>query len=589
MRWLMSFTVITAVLLVYAACGEDRSPTGTDDGSGEQEEIILQGRLLFEPSAQEPLGFSFRINIHITGADTDTTFDTHYGIQFYSFRVPAGTYSITATIGEPYSAEYTVVPTSRTVTGASGFMEVDPFLILSKAVYQSYEANDLGVIYGDVSLSDWGMGVTTTTLATLDGTVVSTTPLTSFSFFSIPHGQYRITPANNYFVFDPPDSTVTLDGFFGTADFTGEYTGPARFTISCRILSNVHQYVGQLSARLVSDSNVFASAHTDEGGGYVVTRPLIPGEYTVEITCSKPRTGGRDEFENERFNTFVSDSDIDLGEFTLNYIGYMYYTVNGTITDTSGSGIEGVTVTLRNDHVAPVYGTTTTTTGVDGVFTFSGSNFSTHGDIDMTVTATKPGWAFDPPSYTLIHALDPSLATTVFTTPFTGIPVIMADYFPLVTGATWTFSHTADGVPSGTITVEAGASFSAGGYQWVPLSGYMFGGFSGYRAQGAGMYAWNGQQATWVALDLATWNIGQINGISAKGERLAPEDVTVPAGTFVDCRVIRITVPPDSPSAEVTTYWLAENVGPVKVEFTAISGGTVIQRITDELVSYQAP
>lgn len=578
------------VLMLLAACGEDKSPAGPDDGNGEQEQIYFQGRLLLDPSIPIQVRYNMTINIHITGAETDTTFDSHMGNPFYSFSVPAGMYSITLTIGEPYNTDYVVVPASRTVTGVSGFVKVDPFLILTQAVYQSYQADALGVIYGYIVFSDsQGIGETTITVATLDGTVVNTTQnVYPFSFFDIPYGQYRVTPANDYYSFDPPDSTVTLDGLFGNADFTGEYAGPERFTISCRILSNVEDFRGGLLAKLNSDPSVQTYVPIGENG-YIVSRPMIPGDYSVTLSINYP-SFSYNSFEKKQLIVTITDSDIDLGEFTLNFIDDIYYTVNGTVTDAAGGGIEGVTVALTNDNPTPVYGNASTTTGADGIFTFSGRNYSTRGDIDMTVTATKSGWVFDPPSYTLIHSLDPTLATKVFTTPFIGKPAIMADYFPLAVGATWTFAHTADGVPSGTLTAEAGASFTAGGNTWVPLSGYMFGGLSGYRVDGAGMYAWNGQQQkTWAALNLATWDIGQINGISAKGARLASEDVTVPAGTFTDCRVIRITVPPNSPTAEITTYWLAEGVGPVKVEYTATSGGTVVQRITDELTVYQAP
>ncbi len=589
MRRTIASMVVTAVLLVYAACDKDSTPSGPDNGSSEQEEITIDGRVLFKYSILPHAITSISLNVHIVGAVVDTTFQILMIDSEYSFSGPGGMYSVTITIAEPYNTDYAVLPASRTVTGTSGIVEVDPFLILTQEERQSYEANALGVIYGRILYNDDNLGPTSITLATPDGDVVTFSGGGRFTFFDIPHGNYRLTPANDYFTFNPPDSTVTLDGYFVNADFTGEYTGPERFTISCRVLSNVQEYIGTLSARMIGITSVRSFTYSDEDG-YIISKKLIPGNYNVEISCSKSDVPS-DWFEDKVvMNTSITDHNVDLGEITLNYIGYIYYTVNGTVTDTSGGGIEGVTVTLRNEHYAPVYGTSTKTTGADGVFTISGVNFSTHGDIDMTVTASKSGWTFNPPLYTLIHSLDASLTSTVFTTPFTGAQVIMADYFPLSVGASWTYAHTADGVPSGSITASAGTSFTAGGETWIPLSGYMFAGFAGYRVDGAALYFWNGQQqATWAALDLATWNFGQINGTSARGEWLTPEDVTVPVGTYEQCRVLRITVPPDNPSAEVTTYWLAEGVGPVKVEYTATSAGTVVQRVTDELVSYQTP
>ncbi len=580
-RTIVTESLVLTILLLLAACGEDKSPNGP--GGGEQGTITLTGVIM-----QGGYLMSSAAYIRITSAAVDTV--VRYANMVYTLSdIPGGTYTVEPVeLGNP---TFVAVPASRTVTATSGLVEVEPFFCFTLDTKSSYEENELGVIGGRISCPDILRDKFRLTMTTTGGDTIETKQEWMngyYGFLNIPHGTYRLTPTLDNFEFVPPYQTITVDGLCTFATFSAEYTGPALHTISCRILSDVQGYTASM---IVTQGRLNSFSQSDEEG-YAVTKLLPPGEYTVQISCSVPGTIDN-SFERVIMNVTVADEDIDLGEFSIHYIGPMYYKVSGTVTDAAGNGIEGVTVTLQNYPRPPDFipdSNIMTTNETGNYTTLYGARFYTREDIDMTVSATKPGWSIDPPSVALIHEYDRTLTLVEFTADFTAIPVVMGDFFPLAPGASWTYAHTADGVPSGTLTAEAGASFTAGGETWVPLSGYMFDSFAGYRVDGATMFAWTGQQAkTWATLDESSWDIGTIGGHSAHGERLESEVVTVPAGTFADCRVIRIAVPPDSPSAEVTTYWLAEGVGPVKVEFTATSGGMVVQRITDELVAYQAP
>ncbi len=578
MRWTMRLIMILAALLVNAACDEDHSTTGPD--GGEQETTVLAGEFIRYPS----MNGQIPVQIHITGADVDTFMTTD---RRYELLVASGnTYTVSLTVEEPYDSDYTITPSSRTVAAATDTVTVTPFLLLSQADFETYEENSLGFVYGRVVWNDQIHADCSVALATPDGEIIRTVLCQDvFFFLDIPQGTYRITPLLDLYEFDPPDRTITLDDIFVATCFSVTYAGPERHTISCRILSDVQIDNGIMMARTADLSETYVGM-MDENG-YATTRLLMPGTYIVSVSCST--TGGR-IIGSQQFTVELTDHDIDLGELMFHYTGPMYFEVSGAVTDTAGNGIEGVTVRLDGFPGWLPPNVNFATTDGQGVYVIAHRDFSTRQDIDYTVTASKPGWSFAPPSFNLVQEYVELLPFVSLFADFTGTPLTIGPYFPFAPGASWTYAHTADGVPSGTLTAEAGASFTAGGETWVPLSGYMFDSFAGYRVDNATLYAWTVQRSeTWATLDESSWDMGSINGYSATGERLEPEDVTVPAGTFADCMVIRITIPPDSPSAEVTTYWLAEGVGPVKVEFTATSGGTVVQRITDELTAYQEP
>ncbi len=583
----------TAGLIVAIAgflpmsCDRNNTSTGPD-GDG-RETAALMGVVLGNSGISHAPD-----SLRITGDGIDTTVVVEAALEYHYLlsNIPPGTYTV-APVTESV-AGVVILPENWTVTATSGTAYVNPFIRLSTSALAALQTNSQGIVAGRIEcgravypddfkiyLTDREEMETYEIAAASDG---------YFRFSAIEYDFYRVFPRADNYEFDPQSRLVAVNGLITIANFTATYTGAEPHVITCSVTSTAQEYQPYLTLQkhLYNGSTLEVAADAD---GRIETPPLAPGVYSVTVNCRDSLSPPTSRYYEELSFSYVAvtDSDVDLGDLMVLYSGPMYYRIAGTVTDAAGNAIPGATLTLAGYPVHQ-YGQGTTVTDDGGEYYYGGTYFYTEADLNMTLTAYKDGWTFTPPAASLVYPYQSGRQIAVFTADFTGMETLIAPYFPLASGATWTYQHTADGVSSGTVTVEAGTSFAAGGNTWVPLSGYMYAGFEGYRVDGAAVYAWTGQKSeTWASLNEPSWDMGNINGVSAVGEWLTPVDVTVPVGTYEQCRVLRITVPPDNPSAEVTTYWLAERVGPVKVEFTAVSGGMVIQSVTDELIAYQLP
>ncbi len=582
MRRLFPLTMVLTALLVLAACDEDNSPTGTDGGDMGTATLMGVAMEVYNGTISHAAN-----RFHITGEGIDTTcvvqedLDYHYILS----DIPPGIYTISPVQNENSSTS--IHPENRTVTATSGTVYIDPFFRFTTSELTSYQELSLGLIAGRIECEKniFPDAFTVYLMDSSANTVYDIRETTNgyYCFTMVESRQYLIIPRADFYVFEPSTSTAWLIEDSPTIiNYTAAYAGPEPHTITCRVTSDAQEFTPSVKVTLYTPDQQ-AEAAPDENGR-CITPPLIPDTYTLTVSCT-----GIGTFEHKTMTCDVMDSDVDLGEIMIRYTGQMYYRISGMIADTGGNALPGVSLTLAG-YPEHQYGQGNTVTDENGEFFFGGPYFYANSNpLNMNLTAHKDGWIFSPPCVTLAHEYVPRRQLVDFTADFTAVQPLIAPYLPLASGTTWTYAHSVDGVDAGTITVETGTSFTAGGRTWIPLSGYMFAGYRGYLADGARVLAWTGAQAeTWAALDTSSWDMGNINGVSSMGERLDPEDVTVPAGTFEACQGIRITVPPNSPSAEVTTYWLADGIGPVRVEFTAFSGGSVIQQVTDELMASEA-
>ncbi len=416
MRCMIPLTVIASFLLVFPACDKDGSPTGPDGGGA--------GKVTLTPAYMTYSGgFGISLQYHIAGSAMDTTLTTY---PYVLADVPADTYTVTCTATSRSGEPYDIIPPSRTVNATSGLVEIDPFLLILPADRESLEANSLGILRGRLRCRSMVRDAFTISLSTLEGDIIGRTTAgtyesANYSFRSIPYGSYRVTPSLSMFEFEPSDPTVTIDEIFTVANFTATYTGPEPHTISCRILGDVQDFEGYLLVQLLSSSLLYYVL--PDSTGYVETLPLIPGEYHITVRCSAAGGSSSEDWEEIRqFTVIISDSDIDLGVIENHYIGPMYYNVSGKVTDADGNGIEGVTIRISNTgSTHPV--DPRTITKADGTYEFPSHQLSTRTDLLKTVTASKSGWVFDPPSIDLAHAYDRTLTRVYFTADFIAAPV----------------------------------------------------------------------------------------------------------------------------------------------------------------------
>ena len=75
-----------------------------------------------------------------------------------------------------------------------------------------------------------------------------------------------------------------------------------------------------------------------------------------------------------------------------------------------------------------------------------------------------------------------------------------------------------------------------------------------------------------------TWNVDD----STTAEYIGQESVTVPAGTFSNCwKMVNI-----ESTSDTTWIYVAENVGPVKINWTGVEADTIFQEMLMELETY---
>jgi hypothetical protein len=602
-------------LLAVFGCDEDGTATGPGGGDiGEDASATIEGYQLGHRSREALMRVSSaEYDTSVVFSWNSTWIRGSYKHIYQLTGIAQGLYTITpdmSACSEEDQELYVFLPVSRTVSIGPGINRIDHFFVFSREDSIRYAEEGLCCIGGMIDYDSPIVGTsgirigTTLWIRTPEGTFVDSLTTSSELYSTggpwngiendLPRGKYTVTPENQYFAFDPPSRTVHANESAAVANFNAVYSGEERYTfrVVLEFLADYDQYwlaVSEFQEGIVG-SRVYScnimDYNTNLIDGSVTSSRFLPGTYWLEINKIQRGT------THSQVIT-ITDHDIDLGEIDFEYAGPLNYHISGRAVDDFGVGISGVKVSMEGRPVdAPNIITWPVTTDEEGSYQFGYTpGFKTEEDLSLTITPEKTGWTFSPQSAVVTYAFDESDEYINFSIPdIIGTPITIAPFFPLDTGASWTFTRAIDDIVSDPVTVTAGTSFSAGGQSYIPLDGSMFSVWKGFRSDGARMYAWNGTDAvTYATLEESQWDMGKVDRYPASGRRLNSEDVTVPAGTFADCEVIEIAVVYGETSSETTTVWLAEDVGPVKIEFVTVSRGKVIGRISDELTSYSIP
>ncbi|MCX5885765.1 MAG: carboxypeptidase regulatory-like domain-containing protein [Proteobacteria bacterium] len=406
-------------------------------------------------------------NVTISGASQN-------GVNFTAYP----TYSISGTVtgdmqegvlitlsvsGSPQQATTTDVFGSYSFTGLiAGVYTVTPsktgytFSPPSMVVY-IYNDNKTGInftssvatysISGSVTSSGSGLSGVTMTLSG-DASGTATTSLTgSYTFSELLNGTYTITPSKTNYSFDPPSIPVTIaDDNQINVNFTAYGTN---YSISGQVTGDIKEGV---TITLSGDAS--QTTTTNALGNYTFSG-LTNGTYTV--TPSKSGYA----FDPPSRAVTISGASQTGQDFTATAAGI--YSISGTVT-LSGSGLSGVTMTLS--------GTLSRTTSTD-----SSGNYSFTGLINgtYTVTPSKSGYTFNPPSRTITVA-DASWTGQDFVASSTAIYSISGK----VTGDTPAdVTITLSGDASKVTTIDQSGNYSFtelanGDYLVTPTGGYTF-------------------------------------------------------------------------------------------------------------------
>ena len=269
-----------------------------------------------------------------------------------------GTYTLT-----PSLVGYTFTPATRTVTMAGAAVGGQDFTVQAVPYAVS------GIVSGDVKagvvLSLVGNGRTLNGMSDTNGV---------FTVANATAGTYTLTPSLAGYTFTPASLTVTVVG----ANVTGQgFTSAAlKFSVSGTVSGDAPTGV---LLKLSQNGATDLTTLTASGGAFRFDGALA-GSYTLTPTLEGYT------FTPASRSVVVSGATVTAQDFTSKA---EKSAVSGTL---SGDIKEGVTLILSgNGEILPV------TTDANGAYSISGAKNGTY-----TLTPSRPGYAFTPPSWVVV-------------------------------------------------------------------------------------------------------------------------------------------------------------------------------------------
>jgi len=270
----------------------------------------------------------------------------------YSFTgLSNGTYTVT-----PGKTGYIFDPTSNNVTISGASQNGVDF-----TAYPTYSIS--GTVIGAVQ-----EGVVMTLYISGVPTIATTTDSSgSYSFTGLTTDGYTVTPSKSGYTFTPASKFVFIINANQTdVNFTSSF---ATYSISGIVSGEV-----KAGVTMTLSGDASSTITTDLSGNYNFTG-LLNGNYTV--TPSKINY----TFDPPSIPITIADDN----QTGVNFTAYgTNYSISGQVT---GDIKEGVTITLSGDA------SQTTTTNSMGIYSLTGLMSGNY-----TVTPSKTGYAFDPPS-----------------------------------------------------------------------------------------------------------------------------------------------------------------------------------------------
>ena len=316
---------------------------------------------------------------------------------------------------------------------------------------------------------------------------------------------------------------------------------------------------------------------TSDSLGWFHFDGLLDGTYIIT---------GMDVFswKPEKATIELKGSDARTPDFiATSYIGPMNYVIAGRAVDKDGNGIADVSIYWQK-------------TDRNGSFQIYKSITKSESGRTYTFTPQKEWYTFTPESakVTLEWKEKYSSPDTVTIPDFigSGYPIYFAaDYFPLRTGASWTYERAKTGETTREYTVSISGKTASGGVDYFHSAVPGPAELSDFRLEDNSVRtSWRNQDTEFLrfgAVPNTRWEIGLTSrSYPITGTFMGVETVTVPAGTYADCAKFEIRTTYGESTYELYTLWFAKDTGMVRSEYALVNYGGTKDAVTLALVKF---
>ncbi|MBT4485565.1 MAG: carboxypeptidase regulatory-like domain-containing protein [Candidatus Latescibacteria bacterium] len=565
--------VISLMVIAALSCGKDNAdnPLGPEEST-----YTVSGKVI------DDSGFAAdSVTVHIAGSNVNETIRTDFN-GIYSFSgIPDGEYTIT-----PSKAGYIFGPQKRKVNISGNNNDVEEF------IGALIDENQYSIVGRIVDTSNIPVNTFIANIIVLDdstnessNTFLRNINSNGFFYFSeaAKNKRYLIyLKENSIYSFSPDSCYVTIQDNVTVCDFTLSYSGPQRHTLSGRVLDkDGNVFFGQEVRIVWLEKWIYYSTQTDSYGFYSLQ--VEDGTYWIQSLNRNYR------FSPVGITRKVDGEDIIIPDFISYYVGPTLYKLLGSVLDSDGNAIPGVTIKFLKLGE--------TETDSDGTFESNElDNLLVRENIGTTIVSVVPeksGFVFSPDTTFVTMIWQKKLQYTEIILPdIIGTEYLVTDYFPLKTGAYWIFKRTVDDGSPAEHTVSVSGTVTEKGLTYPQLTPGYPAFFSTYRIEGDKVYALTdeGKEVIYLKFgipDKTEWVIDIIRSDTPHiGIYHGLETVGVSAGTFIDCLHFETRVMHGENSYESTEMWFARGVGLVKAVRALVTIGEVRETQTDVLKEY---
>lgn len=308
-----------------------------------------------------------------------SVFTDQYGVYVLK-NVSPGTYALTPTrSGAAFS------PANRTVTVGNGRNSNNQnFALLATYRINGRVLDSTGAGLPGVLVSDGIRGAVTDANG-------------NYTIEGVPFGTYALTASLSGYTFSPNPRWVAVNDDVSGQDFTAVCS-------SCTIRGRVADSAGNgVAGAIVSDG---ARSVTTDAQGYYLLTDVPPGTYTLTPS-----------YDGYIFVPSARSITVSRHLSGLDFTASPPYRISGRVTDSTGKGVAGVTISD---------GTRSVVTDGDGVFTLRDVPAGTY-----TLTPSHSQYAFTPSSRTIVVSGDVSGQTFRVAPAASASPLDYTVFLPL--------------------------------------------------------------------------------------------------------------------------------------------------------------